>query len=178
MARFKLGVCVLPFVAALALTAATASAQEAPDGPRFRGGVALDGGGLFISGYAFGLVGVDGHLGVQINNLIGVYAQPYFSVGGGSISGATGITGTAGVNAMVDFTFIDQIFVGAGGGGGLVGSAAAGQLHLRVGGYPIMRRGDNGIRRRGLMIGADVSVHFIEGFVLMQPMLSIGYEAY
>jgi hypothetical protein len=178
MPRINLGARVAPFIAALALCASTASAQEAPDGPRFRGGVSVGGGGLFISGYTFGMGGVDGRLGVQINNLIGVYAQPYLSGGGGSISGATGATGTAGVNLLVDFTFIDQIFVGAGGGGGLVGDAAAGQLHLRFGGYPLMKRGDNGIRRKGLMIGADLSVHFVDGLKLMQPMFSIGYEAY
>jgi hypothetical protein len=174
----KLGVCVAPFVAAFALWTSAASAQEAPDGPRFRGGISAGAGGLFISGYTFGLGGIDGRLGVQINNLIGLYAQPYLSFGGGNISGATGLTGTAGALVMVDFTLIDQIFVGAGGGGGLVGAAGDGQLHLRVGGYPIMRRGDNGIRRRGLMIGADLSVHFVDGLKLLQPMLAIGYEAY
>jgi hypothetical protein len=178
MPDFKLGLCVVPFVTAFALNASTASAQEA-DGPRFRGGISAGGGGLFFSGYTFGLGGIDGRLGVQINNLLGVYAQPYVSFGSGNISGATGLTGTAGTNLMVDFTFIDQIFVGAGGGGGIIGTGVpAGQLHLRAGGYPLMRRGDNGIRRRGLMLGADMSVHFASGVKLLQPMLSIGYEAY
>jgi hypothetical protein len=148
------------------------------DGVRFRGGVALTGGGLFVDGYALGLGGIDGRIGVQINNLIGVYAQPYLTFGGGQVAGATGVTGTVGSDVIVDFTFLDQIFVGAGAGAGIIGSLVAEQAHLRVGGYPVVARGLNGIRRKGLMIGADLSVHFTSGAVIMQPMVSIGYEAF
>lgn len=171
-----------PLFAALVLTASSASAQQAEPGPRdgvrFRGGVALAGGGLFIAGYGLGLGGVDGRLGVQINNMIGVYAQPYITFGGGKIAGTPGVTGTAGSNVLVDFTFKDQIFVGAGGGGGLIGGLTAGQAHLRLGGYPVVERGLNGIRRKGLMLGLDLGLHFGSGFTLLQPMLSVGYEAF
>jgi hypothetical protein len=177
----KLGYRVVPLVAALAFCASPASAQE-KDGVRFRGGVAAGAGGLFISGYGLGLGGVEGRLGVQINNMIGVYAEPYLSFGGGKVQGATGITGTVGSVVGADFTFIDQIFAGVGAGGGIIGSLPAGQVQLRVGGYPVLARGDNGIRRKGLMIGADLSIHFgsLAGtsYKLLQPMVMIGYEAF
>jgi hypothetical protein len=167
------------------------------DGPRFRGGVALSGGGLAGGGVqsGLGLFGVDGRIGVQINNLIGVYGQPYLGVGGGS-----GLfIGTVGALVMVDFTFIDHIFVGAGGGGGLVfggvsapvacfngvcdsssgGAFTAGQAHLRLGGYPVVAQGLNGIRRKGLMVGLDLAVHIVPGIgPLFQPMVGVGYEAF
>jgi len=55
----------------------------ARDGPRFRGGVSFSGGGAFVAGWGLGFAGVDGRLGVQLNNLIGIYAQPYFMLGYG-----------------------------------------------------------------------------------------------
>lgn len=168
------------------LTTSNAAAQKKhhhahhEDGPRFRGAIALAGGGWFLSGVTAGLVGLEGRLGVQINNMIGVYAQPEFSLGKGNFnSGIYSLTGTAGTSAVVDFTFLDQIFVGAGGGGGYVGNAPGGMLHIRAGGYPVFTRAENGIRRKGLMIGIDFRTYFLKGYgAVLSPMLAIGYEAY
>ncbi|MFT3772358.1 MAG: hypothetical protein QM820_43750 [Minicystis sp.] len=181
MSSRKLACLAAPIVAALVLGASSASAQE-KDGARFRGGIALTGAGLFISDYALGLGGIDGRLGVQINNLIGVYAQPYISFGGGKVAGITGFTGTAGSTLNVDFTFMNQFFVGAGGGGGIIGSLGAGQAVIRVGGYPLFTHGENRIRRKGLMLSADMHIHIgLAGgasYKLLQPTFAIGYEAF
>ena len=150
---------------------------EDKDEPRFRGGISGGGDALILSGNAAGLGGIDGRLGVQIMDLLGVYAQPHLALGYGSGAFAGSLGGTV----LVDFTFIDRIFVGVGGGGGLVqfgGTEAAGMLHFRAGGYPALGLGDDGIRRKGLMIGADVILHFAAGQVLPSPMVSIGYEAF
>jgi hypothetical protein len=172
------------FIAALAagcLTAATASAQE-PDGARFRGGISVGGGGLFVSGFSAGLGGIDGRMGAQINNLIGVYAQPHISFGAGKVGNATGFTGEATGDAVVDFTFLNQIFVGAGGGGGIIGSLPGANVLLRFGGYPVFTHGENHIRRKGLMLGADMRMYFFSvnggGAQVLQAMASIGYEAF
>jgi hypothetical protein len=77
----------------------------------------------------------------------------------------------------VDFTFIDRLFVGVGGGAGLIGAVGVPQVQLRVGGYPVMVHG-HGARRKALMVGGDFSLHIISGVVLMQPMFNIGYEAF
>jgi hypothetical protein len=65
-----------------------------------------------------------------------------------------------------------------GGGGAILNNPFAGELHLRAGGYPLMGYGEDGVRRKGLMIGADVRMFFLEGYVLLSPTASIGYEAF
>jgi hypothetical protein len=177
-------ICMAAAVASclVALPAAAQYAMPAPrsDGVRFRGGISLGGGGAFVAGWNLGMVGVDGRLGVQINNLIGVYAQPYFQLGTGSRNNLTGFTGFAGGSVMVDFTLFDRFFLGAGGGGAILNNPAAGELHFRLGGYPVMGRGLNGIRRKGLMLGVDLRVYFVEGGIgqVIDVMGGIGYEAY
>jgi hypothetical protein len=174
---------------------------EDKDGVRFRGGVNLAFGGLFGSegplDYTGFLSAVDGHIGVQINDLIGVYLVP--SLAGGSITASVSSGGTsfeltegwlaAGATGIVDFTFIDQIFVGVGGGATAHGATctnceglAGGVLHFRFGGYPIMGEGEDGIRRKGLMVGGDMRINFLslnsQSIMLFQPMVTVGYEAY
>ncbi|MBW2458625.1 MAG: hypothetical protein JRI68_29270 [Deltaproteobacteria bacterium] len=180
---------------------APAAEEEDKDGARFRGGVSAAFGGLIGSegplDYSGVLGGVNGNLGVQINDLIGIYAIPHLAFG--SITASATVANTTvevsegwlavAVTAMVDFTFIDQIFVGAGGGAtahaatctncdGLTG----GVLQFRFGGYPLMGFGDDGIRRQGLMVGADMRINFLssngQSITLIQPMATIGYEAF
>lgn len=185
----------------------TAAPPPAPpedaDGARFRGGVDVTFGGLFGSKDAVKYTGfaggVDGHIGVQINDLVGIYAVPHFTFGKVKVevppldqsSGWVVFTGTA----VVDFTFIDQIFVGVGGGGTYQGptctncqALGGGVLHARFGGYPVIGLGEDGIRRKGLMIGAELFVNFVSqlsapagvdtSIIFIEPMLTIGYEAF
>lgn len=155
-----------------------ARAEDDKDGARFRGAIALSGGGLFVSGFSAGLGGVDGRLGVQVNNLFGLYAQPHFTFGAGKVAGQTGFTGTAGGSLLADFTLADSFFFAAGGGGTVVGSVAGGMIHGRLGGYPLMSKGENGVRRKGLMLGSDVRVDLVGGYTVLQVTGSIGYEAF
>ncbi len=218
--RFRILPMALSFASLLVASSAVAEQQPAPpppgpgpaaaapapapeaedkDGARFRGGVSAAFGGIFGSesnvDYSGFLGGVDGHIGIQIMDLIGVYAVPHLAFGSvgatvGSVSvpseGWLAFTATG----VVDFTFIDQIFVGAGGGfaahaptctncDGLVGPA----IHFRLGGYPLMGEGDDGIRRKGLMVGADLRVNFLStsggaSITMIQPMVKVGYEAF
>src|SRR5690606_154796 len=97
--------------------------------------------------------------------------------------------------AVVDFTIIDQIFVGVGGGGTVHGptctncqALGGGVIHARLGGYPVIDFGEDGIRRTGLMLGAELFVSFVSqlsapsgsdtSLVILEPMFSIGYEAF
>jgi hypothetical protein len=170
------------------------TAQE--DHPRFRGGISGGGGLLFITSPIFstatvmGTGGIDGRLGVQINNLIGVYAQPNFGIFGASLNGSSGgvtvkgsfVGGFVGATALVDFTFIDRIFVGVGGGGVLFQDVGAGEAVLRVGGYPVMGHGDDGVRRKGLMLSLDMRLFVAPAgqytLIAPSPTINIGYEAY
>jgi hypothetical protein len=172
----KRAVWAMAFTAS-SLIATSALADE--DGLRFRGGVDIAGGGLLVSGFGVGMGGVDGRIGLQINDLIGAYVQPHLAFGGGKYHGASVFTGVAGASGIVDFTFFDQLFVGGGGGFAYVGEIPdpGASLHFRFGGYPLQGDGE-GARRKGLLIGADLHVHFVQGFTLLQPMLAIGYEAF
>lgn len=177
--------------AALAATAATASAQRmvavdeegGPDHVRFRGGVDLTGGGIFLNGVGVGLVGVDAQLGVQINHLIGVYAEPHLVFGGGSYANATGLDGVVGVTGVIDFTF-DRIQVGAGAGFAYTGVNnfyGSPEVEAKFAFYPVLGHGYRG-RRRGLMIGANVHLIYWtvpnDALPLLEPMAFIGYQAF
>jgi hypothetical protein len=166
----------------------SAQADEAPlsqmreDFPHFRAGISVGASPLFISGFTAGLAVVDGRLGVQLSKLVAVYAQPHFSVGGGTVGFITGVTGEAAATVMVDFTFRDRLFVAAGVGGGSIGRVGDGQLHVRLGGYPLVRLLPDGVRRRGLMLGVDVRIYLLEvagGAATVQAVSgSIGFEAF
>src|SRR5262245_18437068 len=91
------------------LLASCGSAQE-DDRARFRGGVALEGGAIIVPDVAtVGTVGAQGQIGVQINNLVGVYAVPAMGAVVGEVGGI--YVGSA---LIVDFTFNDMFTVGAG----------------------------------------------------------------
>ncbi len=128
------------------------------------------------------LGGLDLRLGVQINKLIGVYAQPSLAFGSLCQGAICGATGTAGVSGLVDFTFIDRIFVAAGGGVGVLNNPVGPEIHIRVGGYPLMGFGANGYTRKGLMVGVDTRIYFINNLgsdlTVMQVMGAIGYEIF
>ena len=175
------------------------------DGVRFRGGVALEGGGVLVPDIInLGLAGIQGQLGVQINNSFGVYLVPSFHVLFGSMGGIQ-----VGAAAVFDYTFLDDLLtVGAGPdvaslvafglptNGGIGISAAGGglygaRLHFAV--NPVVGIGDNGIRRKALSIGVDLRLYGGgAGFVsdstngvsakvadfVVTPSLSIGYTAF
>lgn len=150
---------------------------------RLRAGVDATAGGLFLDNYSLGLVGVDGRLGAQINNLFGIYAQGHLVFGGGTcgpVACASGLPGLFSLSAVGDFTF-DRVFVGVGGGLVYIGDNehAGPEVIGRFGVYPLMRRGRFG--RRGLMIGADVHLDYIPnggGAAYVEPMFVLGWEAF
>jgi hypothetical protein len=152
------------------------------DGVRFRGGVAIVGGGEFVSGFAAGLLGIDGRLGVQINRFVGIYLQPHFSAGTGVEQGGSGPTGTVSITAMADVTLLNRIFIGAGAGFGLVENPYGAVVAFRFGGYPVMRFSRFMPRRKGLMLGIDMRTYVLTSTTptlpVIQMMGAIGYEAF
>lgn len=175
--------------AAEAEATAKAKAKPAPepaaeeDGVRFRGGISGGGGAEVVLDCCIaGMGGVDGRLGVQVMDLLGIYAQLHGSFGSfGEVAGNAlfGLTGTVAATVLADFTFIDQIFVGAGAGYGVLNNPHGPVVHIRAGGYPYMDFGEDGIRRKGLMIGVDMRVFITTGdLVAIYPMAQIGYEAF
>lgn len=173
-----------PAAAAVAATGGDTSKAVA-DGVRFRFGV--DGGlGFFTAANEVGpasvscmYYGVDLRFGAQINNLIGVYAQPtlgYYSAGNGGALAGGGLIGTT---VGADATFIDRLFVGAGVGYTVYNSPGGVTPILRLGGYPLMSRSDQKARRKGLMVGADLRFTFLDGLkTIVMPTFNVGYEAF
>jgi hypothetical protein len=133
---------------------------EGRDGVRLRVGASATGGALLVESTTAAAFGGEARIGVQINHLIGVFGTPHFvisNVGGGLL----GTIGVLAVTGDVDFTFLNHFYVGAGGGFGVVNNPSGPVLHLRLGGYPIVGRGENGVRRRGLQLGADMRNYFV-----------------
>jgi hypothetical protein len=171
--------------AAPAEAAAAAANGGVADGARFRFGVA-GGIGFFSAANEVGsekvsctYYGTDLRFGAQVNNLIGVYAQPtlgYYSVNG---SGGLGAGGLMGFSVVADATFIDRLFVGAGVGYTVYNNPGGITPILRVGGYPLMSRSDLKARRKGLMVGADLRFTSLDGLkTIFMPTFNVGYEAF
>jgi hypothetical protein len=165
-----------------ALTSVPALAQEASDGARFRWGISAGGGYEKVAGFSGPMGGVDCRLGVQINDMWAVYAQPHISIGslstGTGSLGIAGLTGTFGVAALGEVTFIDRLFAAAGVGYGVLNNPSGFMVQARLGGYPLMGRGEDGIRRKGLMLGVDFRTIFVQGYTAILVFGTIGYEAF
>jgi len=161
---------------------APAPAPADADGVRFRWGIAAALGLESVSVYSGAMYGFDARFGVQINHLLGVYVQPHLSfgklTGSGAGAGVSGATGTFSTAVLGEATFLDHFFVGAGFGYGVLNNPSGPMFQARAGGYPLAGRADNGIRRRGLMVGVDFRTIFIDGATGVLVMGGIGYEAF
>jgi hypothetical protein len=187
----------------VAVTEGTADrAQEEPDGARFRGAIAAEGGAMIVpGGGAVGVVGLTGQIGGQINHLVGVYWVPYADVIFGDVGGFN-----PGSAVLVDFTIDDTVsigvgpevgaFLGAFAGPSSVGGALAatygGRIH--AGFYPLQDRGEDGIRRKALALGVDVrllaadigtvavsasgSEASVATTFMVVPTVTLGYQAF
>jgi hypothetical protein len=165
--------------------ASGATSADGGDGTRFRFGVS-GGAGFFTvkpetgSGKVnFTYYGNDLRFGAQINDLVGVYAQPtlgYYTVDDEQYLGAGGLLGLA---VVADFTFVDRFFVGAGLGYTVYNNPAGVSPLLRIGGYPLVSRSKAKVRRKGLMLGIDLRMTKLEDLkTIVMPSFNIGYEAF
>jgi hypothetical protein len=149
------------------------------DGGRFRFGVAAGAGPMSADGISMTYYGVDLRFGWQLDDNLGVVATPqlgYYKLDGtNGVFAAGGLTGTS---VDVDYTFFDRLFVGGGLGYAILNNPSGTELHLRAGGYPLVSRSDEKIRRKGLMLGLDFRMHFVEGYTFIAPTFNIGYESF
>ncbi len=157
------------------LLSAPVSAKEA-DSARFRFGVSGGPGGIFGSSTELGLWMTDLRFGVQLHDALAFYVQPQFGLYVGSAGSASGFGGVLGATALADVMLDDVLFLAAGAGYAVLTTQSGPELHLRLGGYPVIGR-DIG-RRRALLVGADLRVHLLDAGTFVSPTLSIGYEAF
>jgi hypothetical protein len=97
------------------------------------------------------------------------------NVQGAVISGATG---TFIATVLGEATFADRFFGAAGFGYGVLNNPSGFTLHLRAGGYPLMSKVENGMRRKGLMLGVDFRTVFVDGATGLLITGGIGYESF
>jgi hypothetical protein len=165
---------------------AVEAAPAVADGGRFRFGIdgtlgleSVSSGGASVSGLMYGL---DLRFGWQFSHLLAIYAQPHLSFGslgtGNGSTGVSGFTGTFVGTIMGELTFMDRFFAGAGLGYGVFNNPSGFALDFKAGGYPLMGRGDNGIRRKGLMVGLDFRPVFLSGATGILVMGCVGYESF
>jgi hypothetical protein len=164
--------------------AATPAVPVVQDGPRFRSGISLGGGIEKVSIASGGMFGIDGRLGLQWNDLLGFYVQPHLSFGSLSVDpgmtsgvGVSGGTGTFSIAAMAEATLVDRFFAGAGFGYGVLNNPSGPMVQARAGGY-LMSSRDEGIRRKGLMLGVDIRAIFVDGATGYLVLGSVGWEKY
>jgi len=168
-----------------AAPAAPAANGGVADGVRFRFG-ASGGIGFFSLANEVGsekvsctYYGSDLRFGAQVNNLIGVYAQPTLGYYGANGTSGLGGGGLLGFSVVADATFIDRLFVGAGVGYTVYNNPGGITPILRVGGYPLMSKSDQKARRKGLMVGADLRFTSLDGLkTIIMPTFNVGYEAF
>lgn len=117
--------------------------------------------------------------GAQINDLLGVYAQPVLGYYSTSDVGILAVGGLIGASAIADVTLMDRFFVGGGFGYHIYNNPAGPSLVLRAGGYPLMGRSKEKIRRKGLMLGVDLRATFLQDIApIVHPTFNLGYEAF
>lgn len=149
------------------------------DGMRFRYGVGAALGAEFVDlanyGSAF-MVGFDLRLGLQINDMFGVYLAPHLSFG--SFGGILGMTGTTALTAVADVTLRDRVSIGAGFGWGVLNNPSGPTLHIRAAAYPLVGRDPGTPRRRGLALGFDLRTVFADGVTGTLFLGTIGFERF
>ncbi len=174
------------------------------DEARFRGAIQLDVGAFTYPAapLALGAAGLSSQLGAQINDEFGIVVVPgvdimFGSLGGLSLSSAV----------MFDYTLDSTwsfglgpdfgVFAAAGGDGTTSGVAAGVNYggRLRAAFYPVIARGQDGIRRKALSLALDVrmlggpagvatastdtvgATASPNAFVL-SPVFTLGYQAF
>jgi hypothetical protein len=155
------------------------SSEAGGDGGRFRFGVAAGAGPLSADGLNMTYYGVDLRFGWQLNDAMAVYGQPqlgYYKLDGASALFGSG--GLLGASVLADYTLFDRLFLGGGVGYAILNNPSGAEVHLRAGGYPLVSRSDTSVRRRGLMLGVDFRLHFVEGYTFVAPTFNLGYDAF
>ena len=181
----------LTLLMSMLVTASTAMAQDTQSpnlmnstasSGRLRFGIdgvagleSVSSGGASVSGPMFG---VEGRIGWQLNDLFAVYAEPHLTFGSIGADGISGSTSTFVGTLMGEATFQDQFFAGAGVGYGILNNPSGFAVEVRGGWYALRSKGDDGVRRKGLFVGANFRSVFVSGGTGILVLGSVGYEFY
>lgn len=165
--------------------------------PRFRWGIWAIGGPYFYAGSGGGVGGVNVRLGVQINEMFGVYGQPIGILGGGASVSAGGAASASavvvgGFSGMADLTLGNLFFIAAGpellaGAAGAARAASgmtkaqgaegvffsiAGRMGLALGNTHDPKQ------RRAFTFGLDFHLILTPTDPVIAPMIGLGYDQF
>ncbi len=167
------------------LLATNAHAQSDDGGVRLRNGFSLSVGqesgktaaGADISGQ---LYGVDWRIGAVVTESISVHLHSHLSLGTASVGGSSGATGNFATAVVGEYTFPMRLFVGGGGGYGVLNNPSGPLAELRVGYYPFKKESAGKARR--LNVALDVRWYFVDdagtGVTVTHIALSLGYDRF
>jgi hypothetical protein len=166
----------------LASSSSLALADEpAPSTSGLRNGFSLSAGQEFggdrdISGTMFG---VDWRIGYRISEPISFYLHSHLSFGSAKEgNGASGLTGTFATALVGEYKLPMGLFVGGGGGYGVLNNPSGPLLEARVGYYPFKTRSVG--KKRHLNIAIDYRTYFAnQGYGRVDHVaLSLGYDRF
>jgi hypothetical protein len=187
-AEGRRSISIAAFAATL-LSAVVASADSPAnlppdqDRPRFRGGIGLDLGALVapatssLSAGAIPFLGLAAQLGVQINDQWAVYVVPGwddFLVFRAGLLAEWTYDSVFSVAVGPEVGYMLNPFAILGGASGV--PLYGGDVHLA--GYPVVRRGADGVRRHALSLGVDVHLLAAPGHFFIAPVAGIAYTAF
>jgi len=171
----------------LALSSAYAGTAHAFDPPRVRFGLSGAGGG-FVGHVGGGMGGIEPRIGIQINNLFGVYVQSQWMLGGIVADRyGTNFAGFAFNQLMGDLTFFNMLQVGVGpsldfiwgcnASNGQAACADAGP-YFGLNGRLAVVIGGGEPHRSGFVLSLDVHPTILRGDAVTAFLFGLGGELY
>lgn len=172
--------------AAPAAAPAPAPAPAAESFPQLRNGFSLSAGEEFGSegnvSFSAQLYGVDWRIGERFSPAISAYVHSHLSFGTGGVSGSgkSGATGNFAIAAVGEYELPMRLFVGAGGGYGVLNNPSGPLAELRVGYYPFEHNGPD--KSRHLNVAVDARWYFVSdgpnSVTVSHIALSLGYDRF
>ena len=151
-------------------------------GASLRNGFSLSVGEEVGSGPSSGLTGqlygVDWRIGAHINDMLSIYLHTHLSLGTAKIGAASGVTGNFATAVIAEYTLAQKLFVGAGGGYGVLNNPSGPLAEARVGWYPFKTTSEGKARRLNLAIDARWYLAGDAIGTVTQIALSLGYDRF
>jgi hypothetical protein len=161
---------------------APAPSPAPSSGASLRNGFSLSVGQELGSGPSEGLsgqlYGVDWRIGAKITDALAAYLHTHLSFGTVSFGGGSGVTGNFAAALIGEYTLPKRIFVGAGGGYGVLNNPSGPLAQARVGWYPFEKTSEGKARR--LNVAFDARFYFPGEAIgtVSHYALSLGYDRF
>ena len=161
--------------------AAPVTVTTTDSGATLRNGFSLSVGEEVGSGPSSGLsgqlYGFDWRIGARVTDQLAIYGDTHLSFGTAKIGAASGVTGNFASALVGEYTLPGRIFVGAGGGYGVLNNPSGPLAQVRVGWYPFEH--DSTIARR-LDLALDARFYFAGDQIgtVSQIAFTLGYDRF